>query len=127
MATTTRNSRGSGSGATGGRKPARKKSAKRRAQEDRRDIQGLALVALGVILGLGLYTGATGIVGQWLATATGSVFGLVRFVMPPALIAAGWLLVRGKRKRKSSRRKRKVLWAHYVACLLYTSPSPRDS
>ncbi len=115
MATTTRNSKGSGSGATGGRKPARKKSAKRRAQEDRRDIQGLALVALGVILGLGLYTGATGILGQALATATGTVFGLVRFVVPLALIAAGWQLVRGKTKRKTTRRKRKVAWAHYLA------------
>ncbi|MEM9653561.1 MAG: DNA translocase FtsK 4TM domain-containing protein [Actinomycetota bacterium] len=104
MATSTRNSSGSGGGATGGRKPARKKSAKRRAQEDRRDIAALALAGFGVILGLGLYTGSTGIIGRALNAASGALFGLARFLVPVAMLVGAWLILRGKkRKRRKAR------------------------
>lgn len=100
MATSTRNTSGSGGGATGGRKPARKKSAKRRAQEDRRDIAALALAGFGVILGLGLYTGSTGIIGRWLTAASGATFGLARFIVPVAMLAGAWLILRSKKRKR---------------------------
>ncbi len=117
VATSTRNSSRSGRGATGGRKPARKKSASRRAQEDRRDVQGLLLIALGILLGLGLYTGATGLLGEWLVVSTGVLVGLARFVVPPLVIAGGFQLLRTSTKRKR-KRKRKTDYTQVVAWAL---------
>ncbi len=75
------------------------------------------------MLGLGLYTGATGVLGQWLAQATGVLFGLARFLGPPLLLAAGFQML-----RTSSRRRRRkpdygqwLAWGSLVAagfCLL---------
>ncbi len=122
MATSTRNSTRSGRGATGGRKPARKKSASRRAQEDRRDVQGLLLIALGILLGLGLYTGATGLLGEWLVVSTGVLVGLARFVVPPLVIAGGFQLLRTSTKRTRKRkRKRKTDYTQVVAWTLLTA------
>ncbi|MDH3293496.1 MAG: DNA translocase FtsK 4TM domain-containing protein [Acidimicrobiia bacterium] len=114
MATSTRNSSRSGRGATGGRKPARRKSSKRRAYENRRDVQGLALIALGVLFGLALYTGATGLFGEWMATASGVLFGLVRYLGPPALMAGGFQLLRSYNTR-SRRRKHKTDYTQWLA------------
>ena len=61
------------------------------------------LIALGLILGLGLYTGATGLVGRGLANFTGALVGRARFLAPAGLLFAGWHLLRtgGKRKRRA--------------------------
>ncbi|MGI9598501.1 MAG: DNA translocase FtsK 4TM domain-containing protein, partial [Acidimicrobiales bacterium] len=63
-------------------------------------------MAFGVILGLGLYTGTTGIIGRGLTTASGALFGLARYLVPLGLIAAGWLILRSKKRK---RRKAKPL------------------
>jgi S-DNA-T family DNA segregation ATPase FtsK/SpoIIIE len=64
----------------------------------------LFVMAFGVVLGLGLYTGTTGIVGRGLATASGALFGLARFLVPLGLIAGGWFILRSKkRKRRKAR------------------------
>jgi S-DNA-T family DNA segregation ATPase FtsK/SpoIIIE len=66
-------------------------------------VQGLVLIALGLILGLGLYTGATGVIGRALADLTGLVVGRARFLVPPVLLLAGWQRMRTpKRRRRSS-------------------------
>ncbi|MCP3988956.1 MAG: DUF87 domain-containing protein [Actinomycetia bacterium] len=103
MARTTRSTSRSGRGATGGRSSRSKTSKKRRAQ-NRRDVQGLILIALGLIIGLGLYTGATGLVGSALANLTGAIVGRARYLVPPALVFAGWQLMRTKKKRRRSGR-----------------------
>ena len=118
VATSTRNSGRSGRGATGGRKPARntrKKSAKRRAQEDRRDIIGLALIAFGIILALGLYTSSTGIIGRAMATAVGALFGLARFAVPVLLVAAGWSVWRSSKKKRRRKSRPALVWARLSA------------
>ncbi len=61
-------------------------------------------MAFGVIIGLGLYTGATGIIGDGLTKASGALFGLARFLVPLGLVAGGWLILRSKkRKRRKAR------------------------
>ena len=67
----------------------------------------MALIALGVLFGLALYTGATGIIGQWMATASGVLFGLARYLGPPALLAAGFQLLRSYNTRSNSRRRKR--------------------
>lgn len=86
----------------------------------------MSLIALGVLIGLALYTGATGIVGQAVASASGVLFGLVRYLGPPALVAGGFQLLRTNTSRSRRRRKRTdhtqlVAWGSLIAavfCLL---------
>ncbi len=61
-------------------------------------------MAFGVIVGLGLYTGTTGIIGRGLTTASGSLFGLARFLLPVGLLVGGWLILRSKGRKKRKRR-----------------------
>ncbi|MGB5756423.1 MAG: DNA translocase FtsK 4TM domain-containing protein, partial [Acidimicrobiales bacterium] len=60
----------------------------------------LALLAFGVILGLGLYTGTTGIIGRGLTTASGAIFGLARYLVPLCLLAGGWMVLRSKKRTR---------------------------
>ncbi|MEL7206942.1 MAG: DNA translocase FtsK 4TM domain-containing protein, partial [Actinomycetota bacterium] len=82
-------------------------------------MQALVLIALGLILGLSLYTGATGVVGRALADVTGALVGRARFVLPPAFVGAGWILLRTRRKRGRSRftPTEYVAWGCAVAAL----------
>ncbi|CAN5668631.1 DNA translocase FtsK [soil metagenome] len=67
------------------------------ATEDHRgDLAGLAVLALGVLTGLGVYADAAGPVGRGLATAAGAVVGLADVLVPPALVALGVILMRGR-------------------------------
>ncbi|MGF1600131.1 MAG: DNA translocase FtsK 4TM domain-containing protein, partial [Acidimicrobiales bacterium] len=78
------------------------------------------LIALGLILGLGLYTGATGVVGNGLATLTGALVGRARFVVPLGLLVAGWHFLRTKKRRRRAPATvtEKVAWACLVlACV----------
>jgi S-DNA-T family DNA segregation ATPase FtsK/SpoIIIE len=59
-----------------------------------RDIAGVVLIAAGVLVGLGIYGGLAGPAGRGIDTATGAVIGLCRWLVPPALIVAGLLLLR---------------------------------
>lgn len=79
-------------------------------------MQGLALIAFGLLIGLGLYTSAIGTLGRILVDAFGTVFGLARFLIPLLLIGTGFQLLRTKRKR---RRKRKRTQADYYRWLAF--------
>ena len=70
--------------------------------------------AFGVVLGLGLYTGTTGIIGQGLTTGTGALFGLARFLVPVGLFVGGWLILRSKKRK---RRKAKPLSDQFMTYL----------
>ncbi|MEM8925637.1 MAG: DNA translocase FtsK 4TM domain-containing protein [Actinomycetota bacterium] len=63
-------------------------------------------------MGLFLYTGATGIVGRAMADATGVLFGLARFAVPPLLLFVGWTMLRTPRRRG---RKSRFTATEYVA------------
>ncbi len=72
----------------------------------------VVLIGFGIIFGLGLYTGTTGIVGRSLTTASGALLGLARFGLPFALIAGGWLVLRNKKRK---RRRSKVILDYVTA------------
>ena len=61
------------------------------------DIWGVALVALGLLTGLGVYLDSAGPLGGGLADASGALVGGLRVLAPLALVAAGALLLRGPR------------------------------
>ena len=72
------------------------------------------LIGAGVVFGLGLYTGTTGFVGRGLTSGSGAVFGLARFLLPIILIAAGWQVLRSKKRK---RKKSKVILDYVTAFL----------
>lgn len=55
----------------------------------------MALVALGLIAGLGVYFDGAGPIGNGLAQFFGAVVGLVRVLLPVAFVLAGIVLIRG--------------------------------
>jgi S-DNA-T family DNA segregation ATPase FtsK/SpoIIIE len=58
------------------------------------DIVGLVLITLGVIAGLGIYGNLVGPAGNALSDGAGAVLGLCRWLVPPALILLGVVLIR---------------------------------
>jgi S-DNA-T family DNA segregation ATPase FtsK/SpoIIIE len=63
----------------------------------RADLAGLVLILLGIVTGLGIYGGdLAGPLGRGLARGVGLLVGVARVVVPPALIVAGALLIRGR-------------------------------
>ena len=61
------------------------------------DVAGVGLAVLGVLSGFGVYAHSAGPVGTGLAAVLGAVFGLLRVLVPPALVAGGVLMVVGPR------------------------------
>ncbi len=59
------------------------------------DAWGLVLVGIGILLGLAIYADLAGPVGEGLDTAVGALLGLVKLVVPVALIVIGVVLIRG--------------------------------
>ncbi len=81
-------------------------------------MQGLLLIALGVLLALALYTGTTGLVGEILADGIGWLVGRARYVTPPLVLWAGWHRLRTAprpRRRSRTRRTRRFEPAELVA------------
>ena len=60
-------------------------------------------MTLGVLVGLALYANALGPIGHGVRHALGAAFGVGRFVLPPAAIAAGVLLVVGRPRHEPAR------------------------
>jgi len=67
------------------------------------DVWGIGLATLGVLAALGLYGNALGPIGHGVRQALGMVLGVGRFVVPPALGAAGVLLVAEGRREEPAR------------------------
>jgi len=124
VARTTRSTSSSGRGATG-RRTSRGRNTKKGRAQNRRDIQGLVLVALGLILGLGLYyTEATGLVGRAMADLLGAVVGRARYLVPPALLLLGFKFLRTRKRRRRSTRTMGEYVA--IACLVAATFSALD-
>ncbi|MPY96317.1 MAG: hypothetical protein GEV08_25615, partial [Acidimicrobiia bacterium] len=68
------------------------------ARDHGRDILSLSLLVLGVAVALGVYADAAGPLGNLLDTALGITVGLLRYVAPPVLAAAGVLMLGGERE-----------------------------
>lgn len=60
------------------------------------DVWGVVLIALGLLAGLGLYLDLAGPVGEGFRVAFGTILGLARVVVPPALVALGAGLIFGR-------------------------------
>ncbi len=60
------------------------------------DVWGVVLVAVGLLAALGLYLDLAGPVGAALRVGFGTLFGLARVIVPPAVVAAGAALVFGR-------------------------------
>jgi len=61
-------------------------------------MSGLALLALGLILGVSLVLGHTGLLGDWLVVGLRSVVGIGAWVFPALLCAVGLMLIQGKHR-----------------------------
>jgi len=68
----------------------------------RRDIWGVAFVALGLITALAVYAGGAGPLGNGIGRFFGAVVGLLRGVLPAAFVAIGIVLIRGHLRRPST-------------------------
>jgi S-DNA-T family DNA segregation ATPase FtsK/SpoIIIE len=61
------------------------------------DVWGLLAIVAGVVAGLGIYADGGGPAGHGLAQGIGAAVGLAAWLVPPALVALGVLLIRGPR------------------------------
>jgi len=67
------------------------------------DLWGITCVTLGVLAGLALYADALGPAGHGVRHGLGAAFGVGRFLLPPALVAAGAMLVAGRPRHEPAR------------------------
>ncbi len=58
------------------------------------DAWGLVVLTLGLVAGLGIYLDVAGPAGTAIDRAAGAAIGLVRYLLPPGLVLAGFALVR---------------------------------
>jgi S-DNA-T family DNA segregation ATPase FtsK/SpoIIIE len=61
------------------------------------DVWGVGLVVAGIVGGFGVYAASAGPVGRGESWLLGALVGLVRYLLPPAMVAGGVLLIRGPR------------------------------
>ncbi len=62
----------------------------------RGDTWGAVLLVVAVLVALGVWTGADGLIGRWVGDAAGSFVGLAKVVLPVLLGAAGIVLLRAR-------------------------------
>ena len=67
------------------------------------DVWGLILLVVGVLIGLGMSFGLTGIFGEVVRSGAGAVLGQAKPLVPMALIAVGYVLVRGRPREEPVR------------------------
>jgi S-DNA-T family DNA segregation ATPase FtsK/SpoIIIE len=72
------------------------------------DVWGVALIALGLLAGLGIYADLAGPLGAGLADAFGALVGGLRVLAPVGLVVGGALLLRGPRESDDPSRHRSV-------------------
>lgn len=62
------------------------------------DIWGLVLIVLAAVAAAGVWFSSGAVIGRWMDTATGALFGFVQGVVPIGLAVGGVLLIRGPRQ-----------------------------
>jgi S-DNA-T family DNA segregation ATPase FtsK/SpoIIIE len=65
------------------------------------DVKGLALIVVGLLAALGIYSHLAGPVGRGLEAGSADVLGWGRVLVPPALVLVGVVLVRARHRRES--------------------------
>ena len=60
------------------------------------DVWGLVLVVIGALSALGMYLNLTGPFGRLVRDLTGAALGTAKVLVPVALIAIGWSMIRGR-------------------------------
>jgi S-DNA-T family DNA segregation ATPase FtsK/SpoIIIE len=86
---------GGTSGKSSGKSSGSEATSRDQAQLDRRDeFIGVAVIAIGVLVGLGIYVDLAGPFGRGVETVVGWFTGLGRYLVPPVLVAIGVALVR---------------------------------
>ncbi len=73
------------------------------------DAWGLVMIALGVLLAMGTYLGWAGAAGRALDGGVGAAVGLLRYVVPPAIILVGIAFVRGPQDTTEIRADRTIV------------------
>lgn len=63
------------------------------------DLWGVGMLVLAVLVGVSVYTGTAGGLGEDVGTFVAALVGGLRFLVPPALAVVGVLLIRGPRER----------------------------
>ncbi len=65
------------------------------------DLWGMALLVLAVLCALGIYSDLAGPVGRAVAGGAADGLGWARLLLPPALAAVGWVMVRGHERART--------------------------
>ncbi len=79
----------------GAKKAAAARSQKKRRETRTREIQGVALIALGVLMAAYLFFSAAGTLGEWTSAALFGLIGVTSYALPFILIAVGVINIRG--------------------------------
>ncbi|MEZ5239530.1 MAG: DNA translocase FtsK 4TM domain-containing protein [Microthrixaceae bacterium] len=61
------------------------------------DVWGIAAIVLAAVSAAGIWFSAGAVVGRWIDTVTGALFGIARYLVPVLLAGAGLALIRGPR------------------------------
>ncbi len=67
------------------------------------DVWGLGLVLVALVAAMGIYVDLAGPLGRLIGQASGGLFGLARFVVPPALAGVGVMLLRDRTRQEPGR------------------------
>ena len=67
------------------------------------DVWGLVLIVVGLLIGLGMFFGLTGIFGDIVRSGAGAVLGQAKPLVPLSLIGVGYVLVRGRPREEPVR------------------------
>jgi S-DNA-T family DNA segregation ATPase FtsK/SpoIIIE len=78
------------------------------------DVWGVLCIAAGLVAALGVYADAAGPVGEAFADGIGIVVGRLAYLVPPALLVIGGLLVRGPRADGEPRSVKPIVGAVFV-------------
>ncbi len=70
------------------------------ARQTRREVWGVALIALGIFLGVCLYFEAAGLIGAAITSVLFGLCGLFAYSLPPALLIGGIVFIGRARKGK---------------------------
>ncbi len=67
-----------------------------------RDLWGVCCILLAVLVGIAVYTTSAGALGRPLRELTAALVGGLRFLVPPAMVALGVVLIRGQRSMSAA-------------------------
>ncbi|MDR1619777.1 MAG: DNA translocase FtsK [Clostridiales bacterium] len=102
------------------------KKTRKSAMQTRREVWGVVLVALGVFMGICLYAGAVGLIGETITDVLFGICGVFAYAVPPVLLFGGVLFI--AYAESSPQRGRTVLillGVLLVMTLLHAAARPR--